>query len=150
MSVGATGRAVKIPLSLDAEILERARRGETSGQIAEWLRTAHGVDVLDRTVRRRIHDRAVERAEATKGTVREKLGQEVTSDLDVLREIREDMRAMAKELREKNPRASIAAARAAADAADKRLHYAGADAEGEELVPGALADLLDAATTEGT
>lgn len=147
---GNSGRASKIPASLEAEMLAKASSGQTSIQITEWLATQHGIVVDDRTVRRRLRDRAIDRANVTKGTVRDVLGQEVTSDLDVLREIREDMRAMAKELREKNPRASIAAARAAADAADKRLHYAGADAEGEELVPTALSDLLDAATTEGT
>lgn len=137
----------KIPATLESELLERAQRGESSDAIAEWLKADHGIEVSRRTVSRHIADRAIERALVTKGSVREKLGSEATSDLDVLKKIRDDALEMAKELRGEDPRASIAAMRAAADAADKRLHYAGADAEGEELVPQTLADLLDAAGT---
>lgn len=140
--------AHKIPVELDAEIIARASRGESSAVIAEWLKQAHGVEVDPRSVRRRMQDRATERAEVTKGTVREKLGQGVLSDLDVLEKIRNDAMALAKKLREGSPRIAIAAYKAAADAADKRLHYAGADAEGEERVPESLADLLEAASAE--
>lgn len=137
--------AHKIPVELDAEIVARSSRGESSMVIAAWLKEAHGVEVDPRSVRRRMQDRATERAEVTKGTVRAKLGQEVLSDLDVLEKIRNDAMSLAEKHREKDPRTAIAAYKAAADAADKRLHYAGADAEGEERVPETLADLLEAA-----
>lgn len=140
--------AHKIPVELDAEIIARASKGESSAVIAAWLKEAHGVEVDPRSVRRRMQDRATERAEVTKGTVREKLGQGVLSDLDVLEKIRNDAMKLAEELRSTQPRTAIAAYKAAADAADKRLHYAGADAEGEERVPETLADLLEAASAE--
>lgn len=138
----------KIPATLENEILTRAQAGESSEAIAEWLKTAHGIEVTRRTVSRRVAERAADRASVTKGSVREKLASEAMSDLDVLKEIRDDARAMVERLRGEDPRTALQAMKVAADAADKRLHYAGADAEGEELVPGALADLLDAATGE--
>lgn len=144
-----TGQRGKIPIAAEGELLARAQQGQTSDAIAAWLREAHGVEVDPRTVRRRIRNRAIERADATKGTVRDILGSGVMSDLDVLKKIRDDAMAMAEELRKDDPRAAVQAMRAAADATDKRLHYAGADAEGEELVPGALADLLAAAMVDG-
>lgn len=140
---------VKIPATLEGEMLTRAQRGESSAAIAAWLLESHGIDVDRRTVSRRIADRATERAEATKGTVREKLGQEVTSDLDEMRaaadRVKEYELALAKE---KDFRGATSAAKAVAEILDKRLHYAGADAEGEERVPESLADLLEAASTE--
>lgn len=137
----------KIPATLEGEMLLRAQQGHSSEAIAEWLREAHGIDVTRRTVSRRVAERAADRAAATKGTVREKLAGEAMSDLDVLQKVRDDALALAAELRAEDPRAAIQAMRAASDAADKRLHYAGADAEGEERVPEALLDLLEAAAT---
>lgn len=143
--MSSRGQASKIPAALDAEILARASQGETSLQITAWLLEAHGIEVDDRTVRRRVRSRATERADATKVSVRDALGSAVLSDLDVLEKIRNEAMSLAEEHRKSDPRTAIAAYKAAADAADKRLHYAGADAEGEERVPETLADLLEAA-----
>jgi uncharacterized protein YjbJ (UPF0337 family) len=138
-----------IPVTLEAEVIAKASQGLSSAAIAAWLKEAHGVEVSDRTVRRRVQDRATERADATKGTVREKLGKEVTSDLDEMRAAADRAKSYEAELvKAEDYRGATMAAKAVAEILDKRLHYAGADAEGEERVPESLADLLEAASAE--
>ena len=138
----------KIPTEVETEILSRAAKGESSDSIATWLEETHGIEVTSRTIRRIVAAKAAMRGEVTKGAVRDLLGPQVVSDVDELRSAAERVKGYEAALVDKGDlRGATLAAKAVADILDKRLHYAGADAEGEELVPAALADLLEAAAT---
>lgn len=90
----------KITPELDAEIMARAARGESSESIAAWLKKAHRVVISGRSIRTRLAATRSERGDVVKSVLREKLATMVASDIDHLERIRvelEEDRARARE-----------------------------------------------------
>lgn len=90
----------KIPKELEPEIIARTAQGASARQIADWLLADHGVSVKRQSVLAFLHRTGNERAEVAKAVVREVLTRTVTSDLEHLEEIRNELRERRKKAAE--------------------------------------------------
>lgn len=129
----------KIPPNLQTELVARATEGWSSQQIADWLKTEHGVDVSHAAVRKRLAATRTDRAEAAKLVVRETLSRTLGEDIRCLDELRIEAVRRCKAAPDDKTWALLADQ--ARKLIDTKLHYSGADQPDDPKLSG-LADFL--------
>src|SRR3990167_4247151 len=136
--------SVAIPPASESEVLAKAGEGWTTRRISQWLKDEKGIEASHATVAKLLAKARSFRADVAKVVVREELGKTLLTDLEHLEAIRADLAERAKECllpadvngqRIVNPMAFTAYLKTReleVKVIDRKLHYAGADEEGEK------------------
>lgn len=145
---GAPGTPKLVTPEVELAVVEFARTMTTAATIADAVNAKFGTSLARRTIAKILERTRSERSDISKNIAREILSKTVCSDLEVLFEIRERLRALSDAAYDK-----AVATHEPGDAAEyrknavalmtvtkERLHFAGAD------TPDAPADELKAAT----
>jgi hypothetical protein len=99
-----------IPPELHAFVLKLYGEGKSGEEIAEQLWREHRCETTGRTVRKLLEQYRTERADVSKGIIRERLQKQLTADLDALQDLHARARRMerralkrARELHQEHP-----------------------------------------------
>jgi hypothetical protein len=122
----------KINEEIRRELLKRAAEGEGSESLAGWLRSAHGITITGRAVRKRIAEVQRERADVAKVIVRETLTREIPDDLARLERIAADAYKMAQG-HKKDPKLWCLLMEQVRKVSETKLHFSGADVPDDSL-----------------
>jgi predicted transcriptional regulator len=83
-----------IPPELHAWVLAKAGEGKTGDEIAELLWREHKVETTGRSVRKLLESYRTERADVSKGIIRDELRKRLVADLDALQDLHQRARKM--------------------------------------------------------
>ena len=124
---------MKVTAEIERALLERAAASsESAEQLASWLSATHGIVICARAVRKRVAQVRLDRAEATKAIVREKLAREVPDDLARLEVMAAKAWSMAKK-NEKDPKVWALLVEQVRKITETKLHFSGADVPDDSL-----------------